>query len=245
MFYCFFPPGLRSSWYSNYSCPITVVCVLSQGNCAWFVVLCGVLKLFCGIKQAVPWVAVGSAVEGSECPVTRGSPRSWALPWTAPTLAGPAWAWGSNGSFAGVSWSQSAPFAAPMFAVSVIPSLATLRFGAWLTGPGGCPAPRLPSPAYRGGGTWGQAGGHVLTACLVSDSYGRRLQDGSAVCSLFAGWNTNCQLVSLCHFFCSVSKPEPNVILSQSLDPTSQSVAISSPLIVWFSFQSKEVLIED
>lgn len=48
LFYFFFPLGTRSSWYSDYSCPITIVCVLSQGNCAWFVVLCAVLKLFAG-----------------------------------------------------------------------------------------------------------------------------------------------------------------------------------------------------
>lgn len=74
MFYSFFPPGVRSSWYSDYSCPITVVCVLSQGNCAWFVVLCGVLKLFCGIKQTVPWWALGSVVVGSKCPARGAEP---------------------------------------------------------------------------------------------------------------------------------------------------------------------------
>lgn len=43
------------------------------------------------------------------------------------------------------------------------------------------------------------------------------LQDGSAVCCLFAGWNTNCLQVSLRHLFCLVSKPKPSILLSLSL----------------------------
>lgn len=53
MFYSSFPPGVGSSWYSDYSCPITVVCVCHKVIVPglWCCVVFG--NSFCGIKQVV------------------------------------------------------------------------------------------------------------------------------------------------------------------------------------------------
>jgi len=76
------------------------VCVLSQGNCAWFVVLCAVFKLFAGYIELY---RDQLCCRVTSVPSDGKKPGLLSLALSCSYPAEAAWALGSNGSFARVN----------------------------------------------------------------------------------------------------------------------------------------------